>query len=97
MARTNEAAASSQSASSSYAKVYGGAFVPANLGNSIAVYPAAVYDDNQASSGSVKGKGPGKPSSSNAKSRAEHDTAIRFVEYDSLPRSRREVSKGRTS
>jgi len=78
-----------------FTKLYSGSFLPSSLGNAVACYSSATFATGEDSNGSEgKSKGKGKSSSRDGKGKAAgaaDDGDVKFVEFDSLKRSRRTV------
>lgn len=88
-------AQASTSSSTPFAKLYNGSFLPSSLGNAVACYSSATFAGEHDSNSSSKGKGKstaGKSSKGKGAAAGSDDGDVKFVEFDTLKRSRRTVS-----
>lgn len=88
-------AQASTSSSTPFAKLYNGSFLPSSLGNAVACYSSATFAGENDSNSNSKGKGrsaAGRSSKGKGAAAGSDDGDVKFVEFDTLKRSRRTVS-----
>lgn len=103
MAPSGSSSKGQSSTSSSFTKLYNGSFLPSSLGNAVACYSSATFaaggqeGGNGSNSNTSKGKGKSTVSNKSntgknaASAAADDDGDVKFVEFDTLKRSRRTV------
>lgn len=84
-----------------FTKLYNGSFLPSSLGNAVACYSSATFAAGEDSKDSKSSKGKGKSTSGRSgkgKAAVEgSDGDVKFVEFDTLKRSRRTASGSTTA